>query len=212
MNIPNFASWYHWRAWRRAMGMVSEACAAMPRGVSAQAANAVAMTTITARTPRSVRIIQPRHQPHQPILRRLLPPYLTNKPPLAQHENPARQPQHFWQLARDEQDGIPLCRQPVNERVNLGLRSDIHAARRLIENENARCRREPARHDHLLLIPAREPRHHRIHTRRAHAQFLEIFHAEAPLARALYPAEPRQAPQYGKRGIVQRTRRKHEPF
>ena len=52
--------------------------------------------------------------------------------------------------------GRALRRRQVDEAVDVGLRPDVDALRRLVEHEHPRRAAEPAGHDDLLLVAARE--------------------------------------------------------
>src|SRR6186997_2345511 len=74
----------------------------------------------------------PGHEPHDHVGRRLGPGDLAGDAPFAEHENPARQVQHFRHLTRDQNDRGSGYGELVDERVNLGLGADVHAAGRLV--------------------------------------------------------------------------------
>ena len=74
----------------------------------------------------------------------------------AHHENAVAHLQNFGQVAGDHQHGHAVRREFADEAIDLGLRADIHALRRLVENQQLRFRREPFReHDHLLVAAGR---------------------------------------------------------
>ena len=63
-----------------------------------------------------------------------------------------------------------------NDSVNFALCPDIHPLRGLIQNQNLRLRRQPARQRHLLLIAATERSRSRVRTRRLDSVLaVEIF-------------------------------------
>src|SRR6476646_3865160 len=155
---------------------------------------------------------EPGHQPQQTLLTRLDARDFANHPPRAQHENPIRQIQQLRQFARDEQNRRTLFRQLADQRVNLGFRPDVHAARRLVENENLRLRGEPPREDDLLLIAARQTRDNHIDARRTHTQAVEILLRDLTLLRAIDPAEARESLENGERRVSQTALRLNEPL
>ena len=57
-------------------------------------------------------------------------------------------------LRGDQHDGDAARRQLVDQPVDLGLGADVDAARRLVEDEQHRLPRQPARQHHLLLVAA----------------------------------------------------------
>ena len=86
------------------------------------------------------------HQAQQAVLRRLLARDLADEPARTQHDDARRQRQHLRQLARDQQDRTPARRELADERMDLGLRADVDAARRLVEDQDrSRAPRATAR-------------------------------------------------------------------
>ena len=69
-------------------------------------------------------------------------------------ENAVRDRQHLGQVSRYHQNGEAIAGKLSHERIDLGLGSNIHAARRFIDNEYARLRGKPLRKHHLLLVAA----------------------------------------------------------
>ena len=65
-----------------------------------------------------------------------------------------------------------------NEPVDLRLGADVDAARRLVENENARIGEQPAGNQHLLLIAAGKVEHRLFQIGRAHAKLLLLVETE----------------------------------
>src|ERR1700678_1229362 len=63
---------------------------------------------------------------------------------------------HFGHIAGDEKNGCALAGDLADELVEVGLRLDVDADRRLVDDEDLRLRRQPFCDRHLLLIPARE--------------------------------------------------------
>ena len=72
----------------------------------------------------------------------------------AHHGDAVAHAERLRQVAGDHQHGETLLREPADDLVNLGLRADIHALRRLVEDEQLRLRREPAGERDFLLIAA----------------------------------------------------------
>ena len=63
---------------------------------------------------------------------------------------------HFLEFGGNHQHAEPLVGELLDEALDLGLRADVDAARRFVEDQQFRVHREPARQQHLLLIAARE--------------------------------------------------------
>ena len=93
---------------------------------------------------------------HDPFLGGLGGRDLARDPALAHHEDPVAHPQDLGQLRRDHHDRLALGGQIVEQSVDLGLRPDIDAARRLVEDQDVGVAREPLRDDDLLLVAARQ--------------------------------------------------------
>src|SRR6185503_20341843 len=74
-------------------------------------------------------IAQSGHQAQQSVLRRLLARDFPDEPASTEHDDARRQRQDLRQLARDEQDRAPARSELADERMNLGLGADVHAAR-----------------------------------------------------------------------------------
>ena len=60
----------------------------------------------------------------------------------------------FGHLGRDQDDADAACRELVDQPVDLRLGADVDAARRLVEDEQHRLPRQPARQHDLLLVAA----------------------------------------------------------
>src|SRR5262245_44915217 len=83
---------------------------------------------------------EPRHQPHDAVLRGLRARKLAGDPSLAQNDDARREVQDFGELARDEDHPLARRGELVDERVDFGLRADVHAARRLVEDQEVAAR------------------------------------------------------------------------
>ena len=62
----------------------------------------------------------------------------------------------FRQVARNHQHGQTFLREAADDFVDFALRADVHALRRLVEDEQLRLRREPAGEGDFLLVAAAE--------------------------------------------------------
>ena len=76
----------------------------------------------------------------------------------AEHEHAVGEAHDLGQIRGREHDGVAARRQLLDQRVDLGLRADIDAAGRLVEQEHARRELEPLADHDLLLIAAGEGR------------------------------------------------------
>ena len=100
-------------------------------------------------------------------------------------------------------------RELVDERVDLRLRADVHAARRLVEDQDAALRREPFRQHDLLLVAARQRRRPaRRAPARARAGARSTADAAPRSARAVMNAERASRAQNRQRRVVERAHRR----
>ena len=76
------------------------------------------------------------------------------EPALAHDGDPVAHAQDLRQLGRDHDDRLALGREVVQQLVDLVLRADVDAARRLVEDQDLAVPREPLRDDDLLLVAA----------------------------------------------------------
>ena len=82
---------------------------------------------------------------------------LTGDPALVHHEHAVGHPEHLGQLGADHQHREALARELGHQPVHLGLRADVDAARRLVDDQDLRARGEPlAEHDLLLVAAGQE--------------------------------------------------------
>ena len=75
-------------------------------------------------------------------------------PALAHDQDAVGDAQDFGQLGGDDDHRAALGGEPFDQRVDLGLGADVDAARRLVEQEDARAGGDPAADDRLLLVAA----------------------------------------------------------
>ena len=68
---------------------------------------------------------------------------------------------------------VPSRRRQVDEAVDVGLRADVDALRRLVEHEHPWRAAEPAGHHDLLLVAARQLADDRLAARRAHVELVD---------------------------------------
>ena len=79
----------------------------------------------------------------------------------------------------------PAAGRAADEGVHLGLRADVDAPGRVVEQQDRRLRVEPLREDDLLLVAAGQLARARVDRRRAHLQALDLVarvRAQAPRA------------------------------
>ena len=81
---------------------------------------------------------------------------LADLAPVAQHRDPVADRDQFVELGRRHQQRQALLAQLADQRHDLRVRADVDAARRLVENEDARVGDQRARQHDLLLVAARQ--------------------------------------------------------
>src|ERR1700722_758889 len=67
-----------------------------------------------------------------------------------------RQPENLGEVGRREKDRHAPLRESLEDSIYLLASTDVHASRRLVEQEHLRRAREPFAERGLLLIPPRE--------------------------------------------------------
>ena len=92
---------------------------------------------------------------------------------VAHHQHLVRQADRLLQRVGDQQDRHALRREIADQFVDLFLGADIEPARRMVEDQDARARRHPARQHHLLLVAAAELAAGDVGARRLDAQPLD---------------------------------------
>src|SRR3954454_1951530 len=70
--------------------------------------------------------------------------------PVANDDDPVAHREHLGQVGRDHEDADALRHELVHQAVDLELRPDVHAARRLVEDQHPGPRGEPLRQHDLL--------------------------------------------------------------
>ena len=75
---------------------------------------------------------------------------------VAHHDDALGQSKHLLELGGDEDDRKSLARQLGDLALDVGLRADVDAAGRLVEDDQLRGGRQPAGEQHLLLVAAGE--------------------------------------------------------
>ena len=100
---------------------------------------------------------------------------LRDDAPVANDQNAVRHPEHLGQLARNHHDARSVLEKFHHQSVNLGLRADIDAASRFIEQKDFYFADEPFRQHDLLLVAAGKIAHELLAARRANPQFGDEF-------------------------------------
>ena len=121
---------------------------------------------------------------------------------------------HLLGIVADQDDGDPLGRQMRDDAVDLRLGADVDAARRLVEDEDARRRDQPFGQQHLLLVAAGERAGQLLDAGRddAHARRRSRAAISAS-ARAVDQAEPAgEAAQHRQRLVGADRELQHEPL
>ncbi len=86
--------------------------------------------------------------------------------------------------------------------MNFGLGADVDALRRLVENEQAGLRVQPARECDLLLIAAGERRDLSLGRRRLDFEFRDELRGDEALARGVEEAVGRNRGEVGERDVL----------
>ena len=92
--------------------------------------------------------------------------------------------EHFGHLRGDHQHGDALTGEFRDQAVDLGLRADVDAAGRLVEDQDARMGHQPAGDQHLLLIAARQVDDRLVEVGSAHPQARPLLLAKRSIARS----------------------------
>ena len=92
---------------------------------------------------------------HDALRRRLAATELAHRPALAHDDNAVGHAENLRQLGRNHQDAHAAAREPIDQIVDLALRADVDAARRLVEDEQPRRLQHRPGHEDLLLVAAR---------------------------------------------------------
>ncbi len=77
---------------------------------------------------------------------------LSRDPPLTHDKHAICDSDDLRQLGGDDDDRFALRCEAFDKAVDLGFRSDVYAARRLVEQQNLAIRRNPTGDDRLLLV------------------------------------------------------------
>ena len=102
---------------------------------------------------------------------------------IAQDGDPMARAQHLLELRRDEDARLALLGQVEDEALDLRLGADVDAARRLVEDQHLRVRRQPASQDDLLLVAAAQVPDELIRVGRGDLQELDVLVGDGSLLR-----------------------------
>src|ERR1700681_77129 len=89
---------------------------------------------------------------------------------LVQHQHAVREAEELGKLRRDEDDAQAPGHEAADQVVDLARGADVDAARRLVEQQDARPAQQPAAENHLLLVAAGKLRHRGVEARRLQPQ------------------------------------------
>jgi hypothetical protein len=88
------------------------------------------------------------------LLAKILALELSSDPPLTHDKHAIGDADDLRKLGGDDDDRFTLCGEAFDQAVNLGFRSDVDSARRLVEQQDLAIRRNPTGDDRLLLVSA----------------------------------------------------------
>ena len=109
----------------------------------------------------------------------------------AQHDDAIAKAEQFRHFARGDEHAEPLGGELAHARVNLALGADVDAARRLVEQQQARLAEHFLGEHDLLLIAARQRADRRSPARRADVERADRRAREPRLARRRHQEERR---------------------
>src|SRR5712691_711684 len=121
---------------------------------------------------------------HQRLLGELATLEFAGQAAFAQDENTVAQGDQFRQLTGGDDQAQAVAAEEVDQLVEFGLRADIDAARRIVQQQNFRLRAQPARDDAFLLVAAAEAGDRRLRPGRLHRQTDDRLLGRGPLAAA----------------------------
>ena len=133
-------------------------------------------------------------------------------PTLAHHEHAVAHREHLREVGGDEDDRHAGGGELVDDVVDLGLRGDVDAAGRLVEDEDLRLRVEPLREHRLLLVAAGQALDGRVERRRADRELLAEPFRGRTFGAAVEQPQPVHVVAERREGHVRRDRlRQREP-
>ena len=108
---------------------------------------------------------------------------LAGHPALRHDHDAVRQREHLRQVGGHHQERHAARGEIAQDAVDVRLGADVDAARRLIDDEDARVARQPLGEQHLLLVAARQIAHLALDVRRGDAQLVDIALADLRASR-----------------------------
>src|SRR4051794_6997982 len=118
-----------------------------------------------------------------------------NRAPAPQHDDAIAEADQFRHFARGDENADALRGEFANPGVDFALRADIHAARRLVEQEQARLAEHLLGECNFLLVASGEGADRELRPRRSHVEGLDRLTGKPGLARLRHQKERRDAPQ-----------------
>src|SRR5947209_2740583 len=140
--------------------------------------------------------------PEHLFLRRPLRVQLGHQPAAPHDEDAVGHAQKFRQIRRDHDDGRTAFGQLVHGAINLCARRHVNTARRLVEQEDARVREEPAPEEHLLLVAAAQAPDSLLRVRRPDVQALDVVTRRGALTPTTEPPSLDQHTHVGERQVL----------
>src|SRR5512132_617748 len=101
-------------------------------------------------------------------------------PALGHDQQPVAHAEHLQQFAGDEHDSAAGGRERVDELVDLDLRADVHAAGRLVKDEDFALGKQPLADRDLLLVAPGQGAHGHVKVRGVYAEAVD--HAVGAIA------------------------------
>ena len=99
------------------------------------------------------------------------------------HQHPVGDMDELGQVAGIEQDRVALGGEVAHQLEDLALGADVDAARRVVEQQDARLGEQHLAEDHLLLVAARQRAGRLLRARRLDAQEVDHLLDQRRLAR-----------------------------
>src|SRR5215831_20556936 len=109
-------------------------------------------------------------QSHDRLFARFGAPPNAGQIPFVHHGDAVADTENLFQVAADDDHRRAVGGQLIDQFVNLALRADVDAARRLVEDDHLQFPQQPLRQYDLLLVAAAELRNRRLDRRSLDAQ------------------------------------------
>ena len=118
-------------------------------------------------------------------------------------------PDQLLELGRDHEDAQPGAGEVADDPVDLGLRRHVHAAGRLVEQQDPALVQQPAREHDLLLVAAREQADGAVGIVRDGAQAAELLVRPGALGLDVQH-QPREPAEVGERHVLRLAPVEHQ--